>query len=146
MKTQKKIQQTLLLTIMCLLLSCNPPPTINKKVIATYPNKQPKTVNYIQKIDGKEVVVEQKEYYENGQLKMGGKLTNGKMNGIWKAYFENGKLQSEGEFINGLRTGLGKVYYPSGKLFYEGSYKNGKETGHWKFYNKKGKLAKEKDF
>jgi len=144
MKTQKKIPQILVLIITVLLISCKP--SIKRKVITTYPNKQAKTVNYLQEIDGKEVIVEQKEYYENGQLKMGGKLLKGKMNGTWKAYFENGNLQSEGEFISGKRTGSGKVYYANGKLFYEGFYKNGKEIGKWKFYNKKGKLVKTKDF
>ncbi|MCO6501177.1 MAG: hypothetical protein J5I47_12485 [Vicingus serpentipes] len=128
-----------------MLYACEAPP-IEERVEETFANGQPKTIHYVQQIDGKEEVVEQKAFFENGQFKMGGKLLKGKREGMWKAYFEDGKLQSEGEFEGGVRMGIGKVYYPNGQLMYEGQYENDKAIGHWKFYNEEGKLTKEKDF
>ena len=138
------IHRILFLFITLFLISCEP--SIKERIEEAYPNNQPKVLNYIQEIDGKEEVVEEKTYFENGQLKMGGKFLKGKRNGIWKAYFENGILQSEGEFENGARTGVAKVYFSDGKIRYEGQYDNDKEVGHWKFYNKEGELVTEKDF
>ena len=127
------------------LFSCETP-LAKEKVESTYDNGQPKMVSYVQQIDGKEEVVEQQFYFKNGQLKMEGKISKDKRDGLWKAYFEDGTLQSEGEFKEGLRTGLAKVYHPNGKLMYEGQYKDDEEVGLWKFYNEEGKLVKEKDF
>jgi len=127
------------------LFSCGTTPA-EERVIETFDNDTPKIVNYVQQIDGKEEIVAQKAFFENGQLKMEGKLLKGKRNGVWKAYFEDGKIQSEGEFKDGVSTGISKVYYPNGQLRYEGQYKNNKETGHWKFYNEEGKLVNEKGF
>jgi len=130
---------------MILLMACETAP-IKKVVKESYPNGKPKSVEFLQNINNKEELVEQKHYFENGQLKIGGKFENGKRTGKWVAYFENGNLQSEGVFENGVRSGYAKVYYPNGKLMYEGSYKNNLETGTWKFYNKAGEFVKEKTF
>jgi antitoxin component YwqK of YwqJK toxin-antitoxin module len=138
------IRRIFFLIIVFTLFSCEPP--IVEKVIETHPDNAPKLVEYFQEIDGKEVLVEQKEFHPNGQFKMGGQFLNGKRTGNWEAYFEDGKTQSIGEFIDGERTGIVKVYFPTGKLYYEGQYENGKEAGHWKFYNEAGKLVNEKDF
>jgi antitoxin component YwqK of YwqJK toxin-antitoxin module len=127
------------------LIACDGNPVV-EKIIETHPNNQPKVVHLVQMVNDKEEVVEQKIFFDNGQLKIGGKLSNGKRNGKWVAYFEDGTLQSEGEFVNGVRTGIAKVYFPKGNLRYEGQYKDDKEIGHWKFYNEKGKLVKEKDY
>jgi len=134
-----------LILFLPVLFSCEAPP-VKEKVEATYDNGQPKMVNYVQEINGKEEIVEQKFYFKNGKIKMEGKLSKGKRDGMWKAYFEDGILQSEGEFENDMRTGLAKVYRPNGKLMYEGQYKDDEEVGHWIFYNEEGKIVKEKDF
>ena len=130
---------------MLLLFACGESPII-EQIKETYPDNQPKVVEYVKGVDGVLEVVEQKTYYPNGQLKLAGKFNKGKRNGAWKAYFENGQTQSEGEFKNGVRTGIAKVYFPNGQIRYEGQYENDKEVGNWKFYNEKGKLVKEKDF
>lgn len=132
--------------ILCsfVLLACQE--TRIEKVEETHDNQQPKLVSYYQLIDGKEVKVEEKEFYANGQIKMSGSLENGLREGEWKAYFEDGKLQSEGFFKAGKRTGIAKVYFPNGKLRYEGQYEDNKQSGHWKFYNQKGTLLTEKDY
>lgn len=126
------------------LIACESP--VIEKIEGTYPNIQPKKISYFQEQDGKEILVEEKYFHDNGKLKMSGKFLNGNREGEWKAYFENEQLQSEGVFIGGKRNGLANVYYSNGKLYYEGQYENDKEVGHWKFYNEQGKLVNEKDF
>lgn len=126
-----------------ILVSCE---SITEEVEGTYPNNQAKKISYYKSVEGEKIKVEVKEFYLDGQLKMGGKFLDGKRTGEWKAYFEDGKLQSEGAFLKGKRTGKGKVFYPSGTLRYEGEYKDGIKTGHWKFYDSQGNLAEEKDY
>ena len=111
-----------------------------------FSNNQPRFVEYVQMQDGKEQVVEQKVYFDNGQLKMNGKLTKEGRTGKWVAYFNNGKPQSEGEFKNGLRTGKSKIYYENGNLMYDGQYESDKKVGVWKFYNNKGEFVKEEKY
>lgn len=138
------VQRILFLIFTLALFSCETP--IQEKIEETHPDNTPKKVSYYQEIDGKEQLVKQKEFHLNGQLKMSGKLKDGKRDGKWMAYFEDGKPQSEGFFSDGKRAGMAKVYFPNGQLRYEGKYEANKEIGHWKFYNEKGELVKEKDF
>jgi antitoxin component YwqK of YwqJK toxin-antitoxin module len=128
-------------SILLLLFSCGD--KIIEKIDETYPNNQPKTTSFYKVVDEKEVKVREKEFYENGKVKMEGEFKDGKRTGIWKAYFEDGTLWSEGEFVNGERNGYGLNYFPNGKLRMEGDYKNDKQTGHWKFYNEDGILIEE---
>lgn len=86
------------------------------------------------------------EYYDNGKIRMQGKLVNGKREGLWKSYYENGALWSTGFYVNGKRQGLGIVLYNNGKKFMEGEYKNDKRFGKWIFYNEKGEVIKEEFF
>ncbi len=127
-----------------LLMACQD--AVIEKVEETYPDNAKKLVSYYKDEGGKEVLVEEEHFHQNGKLKMSGKFLNGKREGEWKAFFDNEQIQSLGTFINGERTGLAKIYYPNGKLRYEGFYENDKEVGHWKFYTEEGKLTKEEDF
>ncbi len=138
------MKQLLYFIPLLFLIACESP--IIEKVKETYPDNAKKLVSYFQVEDGKEVVVEEKHFHQNGKFKMGGKFLNGKREGEWKAYFKNDQIQSLGTFKDGRRTGVGKVYYPNGNLRYEGFYKDDKETGHWKFYTEAGKLSQEKDY
>mgnify|MGYP005991425983 CR=1 FL=1 len=126
------------------LMACNS--SIIEKIEETHPDNSKKIVRFYQKQEGKEKLLEEKHFYQNGKLKMHGKFLNGKRTGEWKSYFANDQLQSSGTFINGIRTGEVKVYQPNGTLIYEGFYEGGKQVGHWKFYTKEGRLAKEEDF
>lgn len=131
-------------TLSTLLFACQSP--VIEKVDSKHPNGEKKKVSFYQKIDGKEVLVEEKYFHDNGKFKMGGKFKDGLREGEWNAYFENEQLQSEGFFKAGKRYGIAKVYYPNGKVYYEGQYENDKEVGHWKFYNEKGILVNEKNY
>lgn len=130
-----------LLSILFFLSSCGD--KIVEKVEETFPNKKPKTTSFYKMVDEKEVKVREKEFYENGKVKMEGEFKDCKRTGIWKAYFDNGQLWSEGEFLNGERTGKGKTYFPNGKINTEGQYTNDKQTGNWKTYNEQGILIEE---
>ena len=46
-----------------------------------------------------------------------------------KEYHDNGKLSFEGEYLNGERNGLAKEFYYNGKLKFDGEYLNGKRNG-----------------
>jgi antitoxin component YwqK of YwqJK toxin-antitoxin module len=117
-----------------------------EKIEETYPDNAKKVVRFYQEKRGKEILQEEKHFYQNGKLKMNGKFLNGKRDGEWKSYFANDQIQSIGSFINGIRTGEVKVYRPNGTLIYEGFYKEGKQFGHWKFYTSAGQLANEEDY
>jgi antitoxin component YwqK of YwqJK toxin-antitoxin module len=132
----------LLVSMSFLFLSCGD--NLIEKVEETYPSNKPKAVSFYKLVDGKEMKVQEKEYYENGQLRMGGEIKDGEKTGVWEAYFEDGTLWSKGEFVNGLRTGYGENYYPNGKMREEGEYKDGKQVGKWKYYNEQGILVEER--
>ena len=125
-------------------MACEAP--IIEKIEETYPGKEKKKVCYYQEKNGKEIIVEEKYFHQNGELKMSGKFENGEREGEWNAYFENKQLQSAGTFKEGLRTGEAKIYFPNGQLRYEGFYEKNEQVGHWKFYDEDGKLVQEKDY
>ena len=83
--------------------------------------------------------VEDKAYYENGNLKYKGLLCNGKRIKEWKYYYENGNLKYKGLLCNGKRIKEWKYYYENGNLNFIGSYDEyGEQTGVWKTYYENG--------
>ncbi len=84
---------------------------------------------------------EQKEYYDNGQLKTIGNFTDQKQVGEWKYYHENGKLSQIGKFINGKTNGEWKFYHENGQLKQIANYIDGKGNGEWKNYQENGQLS-----
>ena len=131
-------------TIALLFLACEQ--ELTQKKLGKYDNGQVQLIQFVANEGGKEVVMKEQRFHENGQLEMEGDFEEGERHGIWKAYFKNGQLQSEGEFNKGIREGYSKVYYSNGHLMYEGQYSKDQKTGHWKFYNDSGVLVNEKDF
>ena len=82
----------------------------------------------------------ERDYYENGQLKLERNYEDGKLHGISKEYFENGQLKFIHNQKNGEYHGLLKGYYIDGKLKYEFNYKNDKKDGLCKDYYETGQL------
>ena len=138
------VQRSLFIVVLLFLFSCGN--TIHEKIEETHPDNTPKLISYYQEIYGREVLVEQKSTYPNGNIKIQGKFKNERREGEWIAYFEDGKVQSKGVYVKGKRTGIAKVYFPNGQLYYEGQYENNQRVGHWKFYNEQGELVTEKDY
>lgn len=64
----------------------------------------------------------EKEFYEDGKIKLEGNTFNGKV----KEYHQNGKIKFEGEY-NSLERYKGKEYNDKGYLEFEGEYKYGKK-------------------
>lgn len=81
------------------------------------------------------------ERYDNGVIKVQGRILNGERDGKWVYFYETGIKWSEGQFKNGLRTGPSIVYYESGKKKLEGKYEKNKKVGKWKVWEEDGTLA-----
>ena len=88
----------------------------------------------------------ERDYYENGQLKLERNYEDGKLHGLSKEYFENGQLKFIHNQKNGEYHGLLKGYYIDGKLKYEFNYKNDKKDGLCKEYFENGQLKNEGNF
>ena len=85
--------------------------------------------------------IEEKEYYENGNLKYEGLLCNGKRIKEWKFYYENGKLQFIGDYKYGEQDGLWKIYYENGNIKNIANYDYGKLVGLVRNYEEDGKFS-----
>ena len=88
----------------------------------------------------------ERDYYENGQLKLEHNYEDGKLHGLSKEYFENGQLKFIHNHKNGEYHGLLKGYYVDGKLKYEFNYKNDKKDGLCKDYFENGQLKFEGNY
>jgi antitoxin component YwqK of YwqJK toxin-antitoxin module len=104
----------------------------------------------------------QKEYYDNGCLKLVVMMKAGKKTGIEKVYAkEGGRLIAENTYDAGflkstkelnqydkdsLKTGFWQELHANGKVKSEGYYKKGKPDGLVKNYNSKGAIDKLEKF
>ena len=120
-------------SLLVFLVSCNS--KLSEEVVSTYDNGQPAKVYCY---DKDHVKVAEKEYHENGLLKMEGPIVDGVRNGEWVSYFPDGKVQSTGTYKDGLRVGKAKVYYENGNLWMDGYYANDHQCGEWIFYDEQG--------
>ena len=107
--------------------------------------------------------LENKEYYDNGNLHIEYSGKPDKPHGQLNGYFESGELQFSGEYTSGLQNGITKQFYKSGKVnqtmyFKDGimdssffnyengqlwevnNFKNGKKHGSYKMYFDNGQL------
>lgn len=82
---------------------------------------------------------EYKEFYDNGNLKVIGKMKDGIHEGKWMYYYEDGSLEGEADFTNGEGDYTG--YYQNGKIKMKGKIKNGKNVGNWELYKEDGSVA-----
>lgn len=89
---------------------------------------------------------ENKEYYDNGNLKAIQNYENGKLNGIQKNYHENGNLAIVGFMIDNNLDGEAKGYYENGNLEKVINWKNEKMNGEYTSYFKNGKLQSEGNY
>ena len=88
----------------------------------------------------KDYTGESKEYYENGQLKKIGTISNGIHIGEWKEYHENGQLSLIGNYEHGKQEGEWNIYYDNGEFRFAGSFIEGKQAGKWEYYYENGQL------
>ncbi|MGL5123794.1 MAG: toxin-antitoxin system YwqK family antitoxin [Fusobacteriaceae bacterium] len=83
----------------------------------------------------KENIKEYIEYYNNGQIKVKGSLTDDIKFGFWYFYDENGKLREERTYINGDDLFSIKSFSEKGTLISSGYIKNFLQDGEWSFYD-----------
>ncbi len=123
--------------------SCTPKPF--EVVEETYPSGSPKTVKFYNN-EGKEILIKEIQYYEEGAKKIEGAYENGERTGKWSYWYPDGKLWSQGFYKNGMENGLKTVWHSNGQKYYEGSTLDDKRVGIWKFWNNKGELLKEVNY
>lgn len=108
---------------------------LTEEVVTTHDNGQP---NKVYVFNSNHQRVAEKEFYDNGVLKMEGPIVNDVREGEWVSYFPDGKVQSTGIYKDGLRVGKAKVYYENGHLWMDGYYNNDHQCGEWIFYDEQG--------
>lgn len=141
-----------LLTISFLFSSCTQKPTekvdedLVSEIETIWDNGNPKTVKFYKEDSMSKVLVQEKQYYPEGQLKMEGRFQNKLREGEWKSWYEDGTLWSIGTFKAGKRHGKGIVYHPNGTKSIEGTYEEGRRIGVWKSWDESGNLLSEQRF
>ena len=85
--------------------------------------------------------IEEKEYYENGNLKHEGLTRLGLRVKEWKFYYENGKLQFIGDYKYGEQDGIWKIFYENGNIKNIANYDYGKLVGLVRNYEEDGKIS-----
>ena len=116
---------------------------LTPKVEKSFPDGQPQLVRYY---DKSEQCLKETEYYDTGQVKMEGRLKDGKRQGEWKAYLRDGRPWSIDNFKDGELEGSSTVYWENGNLRWEGNFKAGKRCGQWRFYNEQGEFVRENNY
>lgn len=83
---------------------------------------------------------QEKQYYENGNIKLKAEIQDGKRDGFVYEYYEDGTIKSKGEWHNGLVHGTVEHYYPNGKLKSSSKWVKGQQSGGSKEYYESGEL------
>ncbi len=139
----KKFKSVLFLGILIFLCSCGK--TYVGKVEQAYHDGTPKLVSYYS-TDEPDVLVRQKMYYPNKQLRIDGFFKDGEKDGKWTYYYEDGVLWSKGYFKMGKIDGKNESYHRNGKLNIRGSFDEGVRVGKWYYYKEDGNLEKEVNY
>ncbi len=116
------IKPLFLLVILCNLIACGVS-TIEKEVVETFPNDQPKTVLY-RSNEGN--LIKREEFYESGRKKAMIEYKDSVPNGKMMKWYENGTLRAEGTFVNGSRVDTSYQYNVDGNLERSFYYQNDK--------------------
>lgn len=83
---------------------------------------------------------QEKQYYDNGNIKLSAEVEEGKRDGLVYEYYEDGTIKSKGEWHNGLVHGIVEHYYPSGKLKSSSKWVEGNQNGTLEEYYESGQL------
>jgi len=100
-------------------VSCN---SDTKEITETYPNGNPKKIEYFRQKDSFKEKVKEEAFFINKKIKYKGIFKDNQASGKWKYWYENGKLFSEKEIKNKISTGW-KIFNKDGKPFMDKSYK-----------------------
>lgn len=116
----------------------------NEEVIVSFADGSPQIVRTMEEVDGANIPVYEKEYYEDGNILKEGPISENKRNGEWKAYYRNGNLWNIGTYVLGVRNDSITGYFTDGTLKYKGVFDMGEKTGTWLEYNDQGELIDNK--
>jgi len=75
-------------------------------------------------------IVDEKNYYDTGELESDFPYQNGKIHGIVRHYYKNKVLKSITSYKNGVMDGLEEHYYPDGRIFIETFRKSFPDEGY----------------
>lgn len=84
-------------------------------------------------------VKEWKFYYENGKLQFIGDYKYGEQDGVWKTYYENGIIKNIANYDFGGLVGLVKNFDEEGNYTSSTFYEEGSDLTKWQFFYKDGK-------
>lgn len=79
-----------------------------------------------------------KKYYDNGQVKMQGNFTNGRLDGQVLYFDTSGVVVKKEIFVAGERKGDIQTYHPSGKIKMKGNYSDDVSLAVEAYFNSKG--------
>lgn len=100
----------------------------NKEIMSdgtyTYYNKDETIQSSL--LYGKDTLLQQTQYYPNGQMNSMISYNNKILNGEYKMWYPNGKLCYSGNYANNVKNGDFEVYNESGELLKKGIYQDGK--------------------
>mgnify|MGYP003626497229 CR=1 FL=1 len=102
--------------------------------------------------DGELVLVKEEEFIKGESISLkrftsqGKPIASLKKTGLNKEWYENGNLKLEYEMADHMDHGMFKQYHPNGQIAIQGQFLNGKETGEWRRYDENGKLIDTKSF
>ena len=83
------------------------------------------------------------EHYQDGSIKMQGKLRGEKRVGKWEAFYPNGYKWSEVNYRDGYKHGSTTAFYENGIMRYQGRYENDDYSDLWIFYDTTGTIIKQ---
>ncbi len=95
-------------------------------VINYYDNGQKKDSSYFFEKDNGLI---EKEWYDNGNVKMSTNSKNGIQEGILINFYENGQMKDSAYFANDIQQGVAKHWRENGKIQYRSEVKDGKKNG-----------------
>ncbi|MDO5978159.1 toxin-antitoxin system YwqK family antitoxin [Flavivirga spongiicola] len=81
-----------------------------------------------------------KTYYDNGNIKSEGWISNNKKIKYWTFYYSNGRVKKEGHFQQDKPIKYWYFYVENGKKKSEGHFINGKKNNWWLFYDTMEKI------
>jgi antitoxin component YwqK of YwqJK toxin-antitoxin module len=118
----------------------------NKKVVISYPNGQPKKLEYYHYEGNTRKVDKIVYYYKEGNIESEIEMQDSKKHGEVIYYYRNGKEHLVEHYKNGRLNGKSTEYYIDGTVNYEAHYKNGVPHGTWIYYNDKGNETSRQTF
>ncbi len=73
-------------------------------------------------------VERQKDYYDNGSIRISAEMKNGVLHGLKITYDQNGTEIKQEYYIEGKKDGKSIFYYPSGEISQIFTYEEGKKV------------------